>query len=211
LFFTGAGDNNDEPGIMATEDRTAKRDAIHNNSFAGHARGLYFQCLNMEKMKNFILASCLLFCAGSYAQSTKEIDQQVWLPFIKTFNSYDDDGFSAVHSKDVIRVSQDSKQIYGYDQYFPKKTDAARARQNTWTRDIQLRFLQRIDGTDKAFEVGYYKTTSTNTATGEKRTGYGKFHVLLRKENGVWKILMDADAHEKTDETVFLTAEPIKQ
>jgi len=30
--------------------------------------------------------------------------------------------------------------------------------------------------------------------------------VLLRKEGGVWKILMDADANEKTDETVFLSA-----
>jgi hypothetical protein len=63
---------------------------------------------------------------------------------------------------------------------------------------------------DKAFEVGYYKTTSTNTVTGEKRTGFGKFHVLLRKENGVWKILMDADAYEKTDEDVFLTGKSME-
>jgi len=62
----------------------------------------------------------------------------------------------------------------------------------------------------KAFEVGYYKTTSTNTQTGEKRTGYGKFHVLLRKENAVWKILVDADTHEKTDQTIFLTGKPME-
>jgi hypothetical protein len=47
--------------------------------------------------------------------------------------------------------------------------------------------------------------------TGEKRTGYGKFHVLLRKENGTWKILMDADANEKTDEVVFMTGNPMDQ
>jgi hypothetical protein len=52
---------------------------------------------------------------------------------------------------------------------------------------------------DQAFEVGYYKTTSANIVSGEKRNGYGKFHVLLGKENGVWKILMDA-ANEKSDE-----------
>jgi len=34
--------------------------------------------------------------------------------------------------------------------------------------------------------------------------------VLLRKENGTWKILMDADANEKTDETVFLSAQPME-
>jgi hypothetical protein len=73
-----------------------------------------------------------------------------------------------------------------------------------------MRFIQRIASDGKAFEVGYYKTSSTNSTTGEKRTGYGKFHVLLRKENGVWKILMDADASEKTDETIFLSGKPVE-
>jgi hypothetical protein len=71
-----------------------------------------------------------------------------------------------------------------------------------------LRFIQRIASTDKAFEVGYYKSTSTNTTTGEKRSGYGKFHVLLRKENGVWKILMDADANEKRTKPYFFRQRP---
>jgi len=41
---------------------------------------------------------------------------------------------------------------------------------------------------DKVFEVGFYKTTSTNIQTGEQKNS-GRFHVLLRKENGTWKIL----------------------
>ncbi|MGZ8510936.1 MAG: hypothetical protein ACXWWA_11185 [Chitinophagaceae bacterium] len=53
-----------------------------------------------------------------------------------------------------------------------------------WKKNIELRFIQRIAGKDKAFEEGYYKTTSTNIVTGEIRKGIGKFHVLLRKENG---------------------------
>jgi hypothetical protein len=56
----------------------------------------------------------------------------------------------------------------------------------------ELRFIQRIASNDKAFEVGYYKTTSTNKSTGEARTGHGKFHFVLRRENGTWKILVDA-------------------
>lgn len=62
----------------------------------------------------------------------------------------------------------------------------------------------------KAFEVGYYKTSSTDATTGETRSGYGKFHVLLRKENGTWKIIMDADANEKTNEALFLAGSPMK-
>ena len=38
------------------------------------------------------------------------------------------------------------------------------------------------------------------------RTGYGKFHVLLRKENGTWKILMDADAND----AVFQNGKPME-
>jgi hypothetical protein len=40
--------------------------------------------------------------------------------------------------------------------------------------------------------------------------GYGKFHVLPRKENGAWKILMDADDGENTNENIFLTGKPME-
>ena len=158
---------------------------------------------------------CLLLLIGlfSYSQSNslqKEINEQVWKPFVKAIISDDNEKLSAVHSKEVIRVIQDDNQILGYSEYFKKIPDSIKAKWKDWKRDIELRFLQRIASADKAFEVGYYKTSSTNAVKGEKRTGYGKFHVLLRKENGTWKILMDADANEKTDEIVFLKAMPME-
>ena len=140
----------------------------------------------------------------------REINAQVWKPFIEAFNSSNDQAFSAVHSKEVIRVLQDDNRLMEYEQYFRKVPDSLKAKWKDWKKNIELRFIQRIASNDKAFEVGYYKSTSTNLVTGEKRTGYGKFHVLLRKENGTWKILMDADAHEKTDEDVFLTGKPME-
>jgi ketosteroid isomerase-like protein len=155
----------------------------------------------------------LLICNLSFSQSDslqEQINDQVWKPFIKAINSGDNEGLSAVHSKDVARVIQDDNRIIGYGEYFKKIPDSIKAKWKDWKSQIELRFLQRIAAYDKAFETGYYKTTSTNTATGEKRTSYGKFHVLLRKENGVWKILMDADANEKTDEAVFMTAKPME-
>lgn len=155
----------------------------------------------------------LLFANPAFSQTgnlQKEINEQVWKPFIKAFNNNDNEAFSAVHSKEVIRVSQDDNQIIGYAEYFKKVPDSVKTKWKDWKRDIELRFLQRIASGDKAFEVGYYKSSSTNTVTGEKRTGYGKFHVLLKKENGSWKILMDADANEKTGEVVFMTARPME-
>src|SRR6476620_6523770 len=152
---------------------------------------------------------CYGLCFGQAASFQKEINEQVWKPFIKAFNSNDNDGFRAVHSREVIRVVQDDNRVLGYDEYFKTIPDSLKAKWANWKKDIELRFIQRIAAIDKAFEVGYYKSTSTNVVTGEKRSGYGKFHVLLRKENGVWKILMDADANEKTDENVFRSAQPM--
>ena len=140
----------------------------------------------------------------------RQINEQVWKPFIEAFNTGDDESFSNVHSKEIIRVIQDDNQIIGFEQYFKKIPDSAKAKWSSWKKNIELRFIQRIAGHDKAFEVGYYKTTSTNTRTGEKRTGIGKFYVLLRKENGVWKILMDADTGEGANEEVFKKASPIE-
>jgi len=161
----------------------------------------------------FLTAFLSLFKVSAFSQNDslqKKINEQVWRPFIESFGKGDDETFSGVHSKEIIRVIQDDKQIMGYDQYFKKVPDSVKAKWGSWKKNIELRFIQRIAGPDKAFEVGYYKSTSTNTKTGEIRTGIGKFHVLLRKENGVWKILMDADTGEGANEEVFKKAMPIE-
>jgi ketosteroid isomerase-like protein len=157
-----------------------------------------------------LLLVCSLTVFSQSDSLQNQINEQVWKPFINAINSGDNDALSKVHSKEVARVMQDNNKIIGYSEYFKKVPDSIKAKWSDWKSNIELRFVQRIASAGKAFEVGYYKTTSTNSKTGEKRTGYGKFHVLLRKENGTWKILMDADANEKTDEKVFITAQPIE-
>lgn len=164
-------------------------------------------------MKRLTFLTALIFCSAcclAQADSLqKQINQQVWKPFINAFNNNDDKGFSEVHSKDIIRVEQDNGRIIGFAEYFKQLTDAQLQKRKEWKKNIELRFIQRIASDGKAFEVGYYKTSMENTVTGKKHVGYGKFHVLLRKENGVWKILMDADANEKTTEEIFLTGKPL--
>jgi hypothetical protein len=140
----------------------------------------------------------------------KQINDQVWKPFIQSYNNDHDEGFKAVHSKDVIRVSQDENILMGYDQYFRTVPDSIKARRANKKKNIELRFIQRIAGNDNAFEVGYYKTINTNLTTGKSFVSYGKFHVLLRKENGTWKILMDADAGDGITEEIFKTGKPVE-
>ncbi len=149
----------------------------------------------------FLITSSFL---GLSQNHQKDINEQVWKPFIKSFNDGDNEGFKAVHSKDVLRVEQDANKVLDYDQYFPKT-----APKRTGKNNIELRFLQRIASDDQAFEVGYYKSSHT-TADGKTFTGYGKFHVALRKENGKWKILVDADAKSDANEQTFAAAKAME-
>ena len=165
-------------------------------------------------MKKIIMTTLILFHGLLlYSQNnkiTKEINEQVWKIFIQSFSNGDDVLFRSVHSKDVVRVLQDDGQIQDYDLYFKKIPDSVKAEWGNWKKSIDLRFTQRISNEDNAFEVGYYKTTSTNTQTGEQRKSFGRFHVLLRKENGKWRIVMDADTSEGASEENFNKASPLQ-
>ena len=165
-------------------------------------------------MNRIIFVFIGIACAHSYASAQadslqQQINQQVWKPFIQAFNNLDTKGFMSVHSKEMTRVIQDGNTLYGFDRYYREteqgNQSTIKARRK---RTIELRFTQRIAADNKAFEVGYYKFTSFKP-DGTSRNGYGKFNVLLRRENRIWKILMDADASEKTDEATFQSAKPM--
>jgi ketosteroid isomerase-like protein len=163
-----------------------------------------------------IITITLLLCIAVQAFSQdyqKEINDQVWKPFISTFSNRDTQGFMAVHSKDLVRAPRDSKSVSNFDQY-KQQNEAGdkRAAERDMKRSIDLRFLERMASKDQAYEVGIYKTTMTN-AKGESKSFYGKFHVVLRKENNVWKILVDSDSSEGNtiSEKDFLAALPMEQ
>jgi len=165
-------------------------------------------------MNRLILSSILiLFSTESFSQDyKKEINDQVWKPFIQTFNNFDAVGFLAVHSKDVVRASRDSKEIYNWDEYLKQqKAGDQRSIEHESKRTLELRFTERIANANQAIEVGIYKTTSINSK-GESRSFYGRFHVVLRRENNVWKILIDTDSSEGNTiaEKDFLSAQSME-
>jgi ketosteroid isomerase-like protein len=155
-----------------------------------------------------MILSQVAFAQSDSLQS--DINRQVWKPFIEAFNNFDTKAFMAVHSKDLSRVVQDGNLIYGYDRYYTENEQGNQsAKKANRKRTIEFRFIQRIAANDKAFEIGYFKYTGIQP-DGSSHNGYGKFHVLLRKEGGIWKILMDADASEKTNEAIFLSGKSIQ-
>jgi len=164
-------------------------------------------------MKSYFTLSLIFFPVFGFAQDAKqEINNQVWLPFIKTFNERDSKAFMELHSKDLVRSSRDSKTVLNWTDYAQQmeKGDRRENEQKS-KRELELRFTERIAQNDLAIDVGIYKTTYT-TENKPPRSFYGRFHVALRKENGVWKILVDTDSSEGNTitEQDFLAAQPMQ-
>lgn len=161
-----------------------------------------------------LLLSCLLLqsVAGVAQTAQQEINDQVWKPFIAAFNSNDAAGFMAVHSKDVVRAIRDNNQVLDFDEYARATSDGnQRAKTGNFKHQLELRFLERSANKDRACEVGIYKTQMLRP-DGTTSVGYGKFLVILRKENDVWKILVDSDSSEgrTISEKDFLQAKPMQ-
>jgi len=103
-------------------------------------------------MAKFLLATAsLLYSSFSFSQMDnfqKDINDQVWKPFIKSFNNDDNEGFRAVHSKEVTRVIQDDNRLLGYDEYFKEVPDSVKAKWGNWKKILNCVLsnasLQRI-------------------------------------------------------------------
>jgi ketosteroid isomerase-like protein len=159
----------------------------------------------------------LFFSVVAFGQNDQaDINNQVWKPFTKAIMTQDVVNFMAVHSKDVVRAEINSKELQNYDQYnaalkksWPGWKESIRMNGSQYT--FELRFTERISNGSLAYEIGYFKNESIN-AKGEKRKSFGKFHVTLRNENGIWKILVDSDSNEggTITEEMFLKAKPLE-
>jgi len=168
-------------------------------------------------MKKSLLTLLVIISISAKAQTDQtEINEQVWKPFTKAIMSQDVESFIDVHSKDVVRAERNSKKVLSYEQYKNEmlaswpKWKARNTRDNV-KYTFELRFLERISNGTQAFEVGYFKNEDAKP-NGEKLAYYGKFQVALRKENGIWKILVDSDSNQEEiiTEKDFLAANPLE-
>lgn len=165
-------------------------------------------------MKKFLLLfTGILFFTAVGAQTdslnwVKEINEQVWKPFVEHFVSGNKAGFRAVHSKNITRVQIDAGIVQDYERYFPADTGSNPAWRNV-KRQFELRFDKRISNGTQAWESGYYKGTVMQEGK-ETRSYYGRFYVVLQKENETWKILVDADTGKEATKGNFEAARPME-
>jgi len=162
-------------------------------------------------MKNYVFTMLLFSGVILNAQNPKEqINEQVWKPFIRHFSEGNTDAFMALHSKHVIRFGLGGTpnpldwETYREGQKRSDERDLLEKRKRT----IDLRFEYRAAVDSFAYETGFYRTSYEQE--GQPRQDYfGKFNVILKKEQGQWKILLDSD-HGGVSEADFRKAQPLE-
>jgi ketosteroid isomerase-like protein len=144
-----------------------------------------------------------------------EIESQVWIPLLTASNRFDAEGFLAVQSRDLVRIAPDAKLVYGLERYAAEiRAGFQRARQRGLQRTSELRFLARAHSDTLAHESGIFRSTSIVPGGGQ-RVRYSQFEMVLRKENGRWKLLVDKDTARRADgaeltEQDYLAASPLR-
>ena len=168
-------------------------------------------------MKKYVFLSALFFTLSMQAQSTiediqKEIDNTVWQPFQKAFETLDGKALNALYAADVLRVTPN-----GIDtQNSFKATNAERFhanRKNGESIGLDWWWDDRKTTEDTSYEVGFYRIAFT-TAQGKTQYSYGQFHIVLKKIDRHWKITQDWDtasiAGIKIDSSLFETKPPLQ-
>ena len=168
-------------------------------------------------MKLLLVSLMVSFWMNAFSQNHQiDINEQVWIPFTNALQTRDPNAFISLHSTDIIRIERNSGYIYNYTAYktnleknWPARTETNERNKSKST--FELRFTERISNGQLAYEVGYFKNEYIDNK-GVKHASYGNFHVTLRKENGVWKILVDSDSNLNgaITEDMFLSATPLE-
>lgn len=147
----------------------------------------------------------------SYCQDTnifKQINTQVWEKFEEAFQTNNVDLINSIHTKDILRIPADKQVIISGEDYFDSQLKSFNwVKENNYYTKIELRFIERIANNNYGSERGIYKFTVTDPGS-EERIFYGKFHVLLRKVDENWKIMLDYDSNENNtiNEEIFRKA-----
>ncbi len=135
----------------------------------------------------------LLFSLQSISQNAdslihEEINLKIWKPFCESYASLNATTFNDLHSEDVVKVSPWGIRIG--NEYKDQNLERFKANKEKGTnRTIALWFEHRKTTPAISYEVGYYKVTYKNDD--KNKYSYGRFHVVIKKENGTWKIAQD--------------------
>lgn len=130
-------------------------------------------------------------------ETLEAIKTEVWIPFMEAYDQSDSQKLKSIHTQDIFRVTQDQNQVETGESYleeFGNFVETVKARGSQIGIAFAIRSTALNDAGNMAYQTGYYRFSSKR---GDDESlvvrGYGEFNVGLRKENGTWKIWLDAD------------------
>ena len=149
----------------------------------------------LKKISVLLLIGLVTFKSYSQTEINLNDINQVWFKFYQAFETLDYSLMAEIHSKDLVRISG-GQRISDYESYINSyKLNFEKSKENGVTNNISLRFFERINNDSVASERGIYHLIR-NKGKDDEQTYYGQFHVIFKKEQGIWKILMDYDSTE---------------
>ena len=134
----------------------------------------------------------------SFAQNTPDqeayeaqVNTMVWKPFKQTYEARDWKGFNELHTEDVLRVHDGGIQI---GESYKNSIKESYQKKVGYKVTIDFAMERRMQEGNVAYEVGFYRVIY-DIPNQEPRSSYGRFHVVLNKVSGQWKIAQDWDSN----------------
>ena len=132
------------------------------------------------------------------ASSAHEIDRDIWSVFVATVAADDIVGMGRAYFPDAVLVSpKGTRPIKETLAGWGRDMVAAKARGDKAT--VEFRFSRRQDDGTTAFEAGIFKYTVI-AKSGVSTPKFYPFEELLVKTNGKWRVLMERQFAEVTQE-----------
>jgi hypothetical protein len=170
----------------------------------------FFNC----SVRLFLLFTAIIPATHVAAQDNKaietEINHQIWKPFKQSYESRNWQVFNNLHSDEVLRITDKGLRV-GNEYKLSNKNSFER--KSDVNRTIDFSFFQRATNDTISYEVGIYRITYHKPGVSIP-SSYGQFHVVLKKINGLWKIVQDFDSADVNGKIVteedFLSGSQLK-
>jgi ketosteroid isomerase-like protein len=133
------------------------------------------------------------------------VAKDIWIPFMEAYRDYDAEKIMALHTDDIIRVSEKSGTIDTGRPYIEAFGGAlSRWQEEGRVMRISFAIINTSYGAGWVSQRGYYKISAKEP--GDEAIiprGYSEFNVLLRYEDGRWKFAVDSDRRVEISEEEF--------
>ncbi len=150
-------------------------------------------------MKRILLTLMILSYTGiAFSQAERnleaeqEVNEQLWGPFKKAWEERNAKAFNDLHTDDVLRISKWSGVRIGNE--YKDRIVESYSRPDSRERSIDFWLEHRYYSGETGYEVGYLKIVTKEEGK-DPRFSYSRFHVVLKKVDGKWKIAQDWDTN----------------